>query len=146
MTFRQRTIDPLAELELFADNTPAEVARARQLLTLLTVEPGTVIMHEGALGMEVLLIAAGQAEVSRRTPHGERVVATLGAGDIVGEMSLLGRQRRSATVTAVTPLTVYVANAAEFTGLLDALPNVAQRIIRTAAARDEANRRAAVAA
>jgi len=49
----------------------------------------------------------------------------------------------SATVTAVTPLTCYVANAAEFTALLEAAPSVGERILRTADARRDANRQLA---
>ena len=64
MSFRQRTIDPLAQLELFAGCTPSEILRARQLLTMITVEPGTVLMEEGHYGMEFLIIAAGEAAVS----------------------------------------------------------------------------------
>ena len=55
-------------------------------------------------------------------------------------MSLLGRQRRSATVTAITPLTVYVANAAEFATILDEAPSVAAKVRAAACARQEANR------
>ena len=142
MSIRQRTIDPLGTLELFAGSTPDEIARARQLLTLLTVAPGTVLIQEGGYGMEFLIIASGEAAVS----IGDQVVATLGRGDFAGEMSLLERGRRSATVTAVTPLTFYVANVAEFTSLLEAVPAVGERIAQTADERRETNRRSALAA
>ena len=131
--------EPLGQLDLFADCTPAQLAEARRLLTLLTVEAGTVLMREGGLGLEFMVIADGEAAVSI---DGDQV-ATLGRGDFAGEMSLLGSTRRSATVTALTPLTLYVANPAEFRGLLDVAPAVAERIVRTADARRETNRRAA---
>ena len=141
MSLRTRHTDPLGQLELFAGCTPAEVAAARRLLTLLTVDTGTVLMKEGGFGMEFLIIAEGEATVS----IGTQVVATLGRGDFVGEMSLLGRGRRTATVTAVTPLTFYVANSAEFTALLEAVPSVGERIVQTAAEREEHNRRSLAA-
>jgi CRP-like cAMP-binding protein len=131
--------EPLGDLELFAGCTPAELADARRLLTLLTVEAGTVLMREGGLGLEFMVIADGEAAV---TIEGQRV-ASLGRGDFAGEMSLLGSTRRSATVTAVTPMTVYVANPSEFRSLLDVTPEVADRVMRTADARRETNRRAA---
>jgi CRP-like cAMP-binding protein len=134
-----RRREPLAQLELFADCTPAQLSDARGLLTLLTVDAGTVLMREGGLGLEFMVIADGEAAV---TIDG-RQVATLGRGDFAGEMSLLGSTRRSATVTALTPLTLYVANPAEFRGLLDVAPTVAERIVRTADARRATNRRAA---
>ena len=134
-----RQTEPLGELELFAGCTPAQLAEARRLLTLVTVDAGTVLMREGGLGMEFLVIASGEASVSI---DGHQV-ATLGRGDFAGEMSLLGDARRSATVTALTPLSIYVANAAEFRALLDVTPPVAEQIVRTADARRATNRSAA---
>jgi CRP-like cAMP-binding protein len=140
MTLRRRVREPLADLPLFADCTPAEVAGARRLLTLLSVDAASVLMREGGFGSEVMIIADGQATVSRHTDGGESVVATVVRGDVVGEMSLLDGGRRSATVTAVTPLSLYVASASEFAALLEALPVVAERIARTAAERRDTNR------
>jgi CRP-like cAMP-binding protein len=139
MTLRHRHTEPLADLDLFAGCTPAELAAARRLLTLLTVDAGSVLMREGGLGMEFMVIADGEATV---TIDGHRV-ASLGRGDFAGEMSLLGGSRRSATVTALTPLTIYVANPSEFRGLLDVAPEVAERIVATADARRQTNRQAA---
>jgi CRP-like cAMP-binding protein len=134
-----RHAEPLGQLELFAGCTPAQLTAARRLLTLLTVDAGTVLMAEGGVGLEFLVIADGEATV---TINGD-LVATLGRGEFAGEMSLLGNARRSATVTAATPVTLYVANPAEFTALLEVAPPVAERIVGTAAARQEANRQAA---
>jgi CRP-like cAMP-binding protein len=132
--------DPLLQLDLFANCTPAEARRLRSLVTLLTVEAGTELISNGTFGFEFLIIAAGQADVSVATPSGPVVVATLKAGDFAGEMSLLGRQRRSATVTATTPLTLYVANSAEFATMLEEAPSVAAKVRAAASARREANR------
>jgi len=141
MSIRQRTTEPLADLDLFSGASPSEIARARQVLTMLKVDAGTVLMQQGGFGMEFLIIAEGEATVS----IGTQLVATLGRGDFVGEMSLLGRGRRTATVTAVTPLTFYVANSAEFTALLEAVPSVGERIVQTAAEREAHNRRSLAA-
>jgi len=146
MTLLRRAREPLAELPLFAGCTPAEVANARRLLTLLSVDAGSVLMREGGFGTEVMIIADGQATVSKHVDGAESVVATVGRGDVIGEMSVLDGGRRSATVRALTPMSVYVASAAEFAGLLRELPVVAERIARTAAERRDTNRRAALAA
>jgi len=136
-----RRRDPLGDLGLFSGCTDSQVERVRSLLTMLRVEPGTVLMGEGTFGFEFLIIAKGEARVTVRTPDGERTLATLSPGDFAGEMSLLAGNRRSATVTALTPLTFYVCNVAEFAGILDIAPSVAQRISLTAAAREQSNRR-----
>jgi CRP-like cAMP-binding protein len=132
--------DSLARLALFADCSPAELRRIGSLVTMLSLDAGTVLMTEGALGLEFLVIADGTAEVS--VGHGH-VVAELGPGDFAGEMSLLARGPRTATVTAVTPLTVYVCNSAEFSTLLEVAPSVAAKVTRAAEARSEELRQAA---
>jgi CRP-like cAMP-binding protein len=138
-----RRRDPLGQLGLFSGCTPAQVDRVRSLLTMLRVQPGTVLMGQGTFGFEFLIIAEGEALVTVQTPDGVRTLATLGTVDFAGEMSLLAGSRRSATVTALTPLTFYVCNVAEFAGILDIAPSVGQRIALTAAAREQANRRLA---
>jgi CRP-like cAMP-binding protein len=136
---RTHRTEPIGQLELFAGLTPAELAEARRLLTLVTIDAGTVLMREGGRGVEFLVIAGGEADVA----IGGRTVARLGPGDFVGEMSLLGDVPRSATVVAATPLMVYVSNPAEFRALLEVAPTVAERIVGTAGAREQANRLAA---
>ena len=61
----------------------AEIARH---LTMLSVPAGKVLVSEGDLGNEFMVIAEGEAEVSQ----GVRTIATLGHGDLVGEMALPG--------------------------------------------------------
>jgi CRP-like cAMP-binding protein len=131
--------ESLGRLALFADCSPAELRRISSLVTMLTLDAGTVLMTEGTIGLEFLVIVDGTAKVS----VGGQVVAELGAGDFAGEMSLLARGPRTATVTAVTPLTVYVCNSAEFATLLEVAPNVADKITRAAAVRSEELRQAA---
>jgi CRP-like cAMP-binding protein len=126
----------LRALELFADCSNAELTQISSLVTMLTVEPGRVLMSEGTIGMEFMVIADGEAEVTvAGAPR-----ARLRPGDFAGEMSLLAHDRRSATVTALTPVTFYVCNTAEFSSLLDVAPSVAAKITDAAARRAEANR------
>jgi len=143
MSRKSERLNPLRRLALFADASDVELQRASSLLTLLTAEAGTVLINEGSIGLEFLIIADGQAAVTTGAGEARRVLAVLGAGDFVGEMALLERVPRTATVTAVTPVSFYVANTAEFRSLLEAVPSVGERITRAAADRARANRRAA---
>ena len=69
-------------------------------------------------------MVSGMAEVTQ----GGQSIATLGRGDLVGEMAILqpiGSGRRNATVTAITDCEIYAGSAAEFRRLMEAAPSVA---------------------
>jgi len=91
---------------------------------------GDVLGREGEPGRELFLVVEGQAVVSLRGD----ALATVGAGEFVGEMTLFERAPRSATVTALTPLHVLVAGAGSFGALL-AHPAVLRRLATTLARR-----------
>jgi CRP-like cAMP-binding protein len=79
---------------------------------------GTVLMRQGDTGSSLFVIVAGKAGVTVHSPGGEAAVATLGAGDLVGEMSLMTGARRSATVTASRKLTAVEVTKAALERLL----------------------------
>ena len=56
-------------------------------------------------------------------------MATLGAGDFLGEMSLIAGTPRSATVTAEADMVVEILNRREFSSLLDQSPTVARKVM-----------------
>lgn len=87
--------------------------------------PGAVVVAEHDLADRVCLIARGRAEVTSRGPAGPVVLATLGPGELFGEIAFLsaGRRRR-ATVTALEPLTILSLAAASFDSLLAAEPGL----------------------
>jgi len=129
----------LAALPLFAACSPGELEAAGSLLTQLDIPAGVRLIGEGLLGHEFFVILDGEAAVTAGLPEDQRVLAVLSHGDFAGEMSLLARAPRSATVTALTPLRIYVASAAEFAGLMELLPTVRSRIVAAAAARQAEN-------
>jgi CRP-like cAMP-binding protein len=129
----------LAELDLFSTCTKAELELAGSVLTLLFVREGDVIVREGTVGREFLIIADGLAAVSRSTPAFDEPLATLRRGELIGEMALLHGVARSATVTTIAPTAVYAGNTREFATLLAGAPCVAERIRGIAAARRLAN-------
>jgi CRP-like cAMP-binding protein len=126
--------DDLAELALFSDVSRSEMAVVRRHLTPLRVPAGRVLVREGALGDEFMIISEGEATVS----HGGQPIATLGRGDLVGEMALLagvGAGRRNATVTVKTDAVIYAGSRAEFRQILASAPSVARKVRETVAAR-----------
>ncbi|HXW38320.1 MAG TPA: cyclic nucleotide-binding domain-containing protein [Acidimicrobiales bacterium] len=126
--------DDLRDLPLFAGAKRSELVAIRRQLTELHVRAGKVLVHEGARGDEFMILVEGEAVVTQ----GGRPIATLGRGDLVGEMALLqqhGRGRRNATVTAVTDLVLYAGSPSEFRRILEAAPSVAEKVRETAASR-----------
>ena len=61
------------------------------------------------------------------TRDGERLVE-LGPGDFFGEIALVERDRRTATVTAITPVTAIVMHGRDFDAMRSGFPQIAQRI------------------
>jgi CRP/FNR family transcriptional regulator, cyclic AMP receptor protein len=126
--------DDLRELDLFSEASRSELAVIAKQLTRLKVKAGRVLVREGAIGNEFMIMVNGVAEVTQ----GGRRIATIGRGDLVGEMSLLqssGRGRRNATVTAVTDAEIYAGSPAEFRRIMEAAPSVAEKVQQTIASR-----------
>ena len=109
------TPTPLTDLNLFAGLSRSELRAVQRLMTPVRVRAGRDLTREGETGREFLIIVDGTATVRRQG----RVVATLGKGDFVGELSMLAGVPRSATVTADTDLTVEALIRREFASLLD---------------------------
>ncbi|TNE89229.1 MAG: cyclic nucleotide-binding domain-containing protein [Deltaproteobacteria bacterium] len=106
-----------------------------------------VVMEEGSLGPRLVVVLQGHAEVVKTGPDGTvHVLATVGPGAVLGEMSLLQQAPRSATVRATSAMRVFAMDQATFNGMLEdgdpAAYKLSHRIARVLAARvDELNRR-----
>ena len=91
------------------------------------LEPGTVIIREGDAGQGLFVILLGEVEVLRRDPAGnDKTVAKLGAGEVFGEMSLLGDTPTSATVRTLSRTTIMFLGRDYFRRLVQALPPLRQ--------------------
>ncbi len=99
----------LRQCALFAECTDAEVAAVLPLLGERAVPAGTVIVGEGEPATELFVILRGRVEVTKRAPGGqEHRLTFLGDGTTFGELTLVDRGPRSASVRAVEPTTVAV--------------------------------------
>ena len=126
--------DDLRELDLFSEASRSELAVITRQLTRLKVKAGKVLVREGGIGNEFMILVSGMAEVTQ----GGHSVATIGRGDLVGEMALLqpyGSGRRNATVTAITDCEIYAGSPSELRRIMDAAPSVAEKIQQTIASR-----------
>lgn len=104
----------LRRLPMFESFTDAELAEIDSLVCQTVIAPGNTLVTQGRAGRQAFLVISGEAEVR---VDGE-VVAQATAGDVIGEMALLDNCPRSATVTAITPLEVFVIDPREFGALI----------------------------
>lgn len=125
----------LRELELFAGCNHAELNHIASVLSGVTIHAGEVLICEGNHDRQFAIIADGHAVVTHGKGASKRELADVGSGSFVGEISLLDNVPRGATVTAVTPLSLYVCNEQEFRTLLASAPSVGAKIRRAACER-----------
>jgi CRP-like cAMP-binding protein len=90
-----------------------------------------VLTKEGEPGDEFYVVAEGMAEASIKG----RKVGTIPAGSFFGELSLLDRGPRTATVTAELPTRLVVLNAKDFGAVIDDVPAISLKIMRGLAGR-----------
>jgi CRP/FNR family cyclic AMP-dependent transcriptional regulator len=121
----------LKSMWLFSNCTAAELKKIRGSLNEVTVPAGKVLVEEGRIGLEFFLIIDGQAAVT----HNGKKVATLGPGGHFGELALLDRRPRSASVQSETEMHVLVLSQREFNGLLESVPSIARKMLAALASR-----------
>ena len=124
-------LEHLRAVPLFSNCTNADLAAIAAAVDEIEVEAGRVLVTEGEMGKEAFVIVSGEATVSRDGTN----VATIGPGAPFGEMALVDRSPRNATVTAVTAMRLLVLGQREFVGLMDSSPGFARTILAALAAR-----------
>jgi CRP-like cAMP-binding protein len=130
--FNQDTkVQALKRAPLFDGLSKKELAEIARVTEDLEVPAGEVLCREGDTGQEFFVILDGKTEISRKG----KPVAAPGSGDFVGEIALLENTKRTATVTAKTPLHVFVLTRQDFRRLVDANPSVERKILRALARR-----------
>jgi CRP/FNR family cyclic AMP-dependent transcriptional regulator len=131
MARKEDYLGHLAKVPLFSLCGKEELRQVARRSTKLNLEEGRAFVQEGSVGHEFFVILDGRAEVTREG----KPVAELGAGDFVGELSLLDPGPRDATVIAVTPMTVMVLTPAEFETVLTEAPGMTRKLLAAMAYR-----------
>ena len=103
-------VELLRKIPLFAELDAQQIKLIAAQLTEETYPSGKVIIRQGEMGETFYLIESGRVQISVASNGDEEVVAERGPGEYVGEIALLLKVRRTATVTTVEPtqvLTLY---------------------------------------
>ncbi|MBV9007495.1 MAG: cyclic nucleotide-binding domain-containing protein [Solirubrobacterales bacterium] len=126
--FRQDAkIAALKRSPLFEGLSRRQLAEIARLSDDLEVPAGTVLCNQGSRGQEFFIIVDGEATVSR---DGENL-GTVRGGDFFGEIALLEPVKRTATVTAATPLSLFVVSRQAFDTVVATDPAVERKVLRT---------------
>ena len=131
MRTRDIYLDHLAQVPLFSTCSRKDLQKLGKASDEIEVKQGKVLVEEGKPGHEFFLIEDGTAEVRRNN----RKVATLARGQFFGELSLLDRGPRSATVIANSDMTLVVLGQREFLGVIDEVPAMAHKLLAALAGR-----------
>jgi CRP/FNR family cyclic AMP-dependent transcriptional regulator len=122
---QDKKLDRLGKVRLFSACTKKELGQIARASDEVAVAAGKEIVTEGTAGHEFFLILDGSAEVTR----GGKKVATLDDGAYFGELGLLDRAPRNATITAKSPMTLLVIGQREFSAVLDEVPGLAHKLL-----------------
>lgn len=131
MARHDEKLDHLSRSWLFQTVTKKDLATVARASTEVQVPAGRVLCEEGAVGQEFFLILDGTAAVRRRG----RKIAMLSRGDHFGELALLSRLPRNATVTAETDMDLLVLNQREFATVLEEVPRLSAKLLEAMALR-----------
>lgn len=128
---RDPKVELLRGVELFRGCTQDQLRAIGRAFDLVELPAGQVLTRQGRAGTEAFVLASGSAEV---TIDGDPI-ASLGTGSVIGEMALIDRGRRTATVTLSSDATVLVADPQRFRAVLAEVPQVAQNVLMSLSGR-----------
>ena len=124
-------VEALKRAPLFESLSKKELAELARVTDDLKVEPGTVLCREGKVGREFFVIVDGTADVTKGGKH----LASRSGGEFVGEIALLTTSKRTATVTATTPLRCFILTQGDFRRVLEENPAVQRKVMEALAER-----------
>ncbi len=99
---------------------------------------GDVLFLEGETGEEMYVIQSGAVQVSKRIGDEERPLATLGRGELLGEMAILNHKPRTASAIVIEDTRCLVIDGRTLESMIQKNPEIAMRLVKTLAKRLDA--------
>ena len=124
-------VDCLANAPLFAQCSKREHRLVAKLAKVKRVPPGTTIVTEGEEGETMFVVLSGHAAVRKSG----RKIAELGPGDVVGELAVLGKAPRNATVVTTAEALIATIGRRDVYRLLEDAPGFARKLLEALANR-----------
>lgn len=123
--------DFLRQISLFGSLTESDFGRICGMVQEIHLAAGEELFAEGSTGDKAYIIKEGQLEVVKTSGGREVLLAVRGAGNVIGEMSLLEKAPRMATVRARTDSVLLVITQQQFDQLLETSPSAARTLLNT---------------
>ena len=114
----------LKGIRFLAGLSDEELEAVASLASEVSVSAGKELVREGDYSYEVLAIEEGTAKVEA----GGQLIAEIGPGDVIGEMGVLGREQRNATVTATSPMVLVTLDRWDAKKLVKVAPAAADKL------------------
>lgn len=124
-------VDHLRRVGLFQQFSRKELELVAKAGAHMTVRAGTKLIEQGSSGYDAYVLLSGEVKVTRNG----RAVATLHAGAVLGELSLLDKGVRSASATCVTDCDLLVLSRNSFISVLEAVPALTHKLYVSLAGR-----------
>lgn len=121
----------IKSVPLFQHCSKKELADVASIADELDLPEGKVLTREGDRGREFFVLVDGTVEIRR----GGEKLDDLGPGDFFGEIALITKGPRTATVTATSPIEALVIEGRAFRALLDRTPGIAVKVMLALAER-----------
>ncbi len=126
----------LTNVELFKGLTPENREDLVSLMSEISLKRGESLFQEGDSGDRLYLVVDGKVKLSHMADDGrENLIAVLGPGEIIGELSLFDLEPRSSTVTAIAPTQLYVLSHKEMRRYIEEHSQLAISMLRQLALR-----------
>jgi len=131
MLGRDRKIELLRQVPLFADCSKQELREISLVADEIDLPAGYVLTREGASGQELVVIVEGKADVTRRG----RKVNSVSSGDFIGEIAIVTESPRTASVKTTEPTFALVLTRRDFRALMKRVPSIQLKVLDSLAAR-----------
>jgi CRP/FNR family transcriptional regulator, cyclic AMP receptor protein len=125
-------IDLIKGVPLFTNASKSELAEIAAIADEVDLPAGKTLISEGDSGREFFVLIEGAADV---TQGGREIRKIMGPGDFFGEIALVSKAPRSATVTTTTPVRALVITDRAFRQLLESSPQIAVTVLTALAER-----------
>ena len=126
----------ISQVPLFGGLDDAQQVSLQQKMGHTTLRRGETLFDEGDLGDRLYIVTEGKVKLGHTSSDGrESLLAVLGPGEIIGELTLFDPGPRSTTATAVSPASLLFLEHEDLMHVLDTNPTLAKHMLRALAQR-----------